>query len=294
VNDPGKGVGDVREIDQQTLIGSGYSIHIFEDSTETELLDKIESDSVPLGSFARPCSGYNPYEVGKGRAPEGGSHTPRTIAERPYHSTIKLGPEWKPELGGRDLGRYSLRWPGDRFIRYGDWLAAPRDPGNFRGQRLLVQEITGGDDRRIVAAYTDQEMYHSRDVIPVKVDDAPVDPLALLAVTNSRLMSWWHNLRSPKAKKALFPKLLVSDIKQMPISKSLLSPAPGDARVDRLVDLARRMVTLNAQTIRTPSEQAASERQKTTVDHAIDRLVYDLYGLTAAEIDLVELSFKRA
>ena len=131
-----------------------------------------------------------------------------------------------------------------------------------------------------------------REDRPVKVDSAPVNPLALLAVTNSRLMSWWHNLRSPKAKKALFPKLLVSDLRQMPIAKSLVSPAPGDARVDRLADSAQRMLALNALTIRTPPEQAADERHKTAADRTIDRLVYDLYGPTAAEIALVESSFK--
>ena len=39
---------------------------------------------------------------------------------------------------------------------------------------------------------------------------------------------------------------------------------------------------------RTPQEQTALERQIAATDTQIDRLVYDLYGLTGDEIKIVE------
>jgi hypothetical protein len=39
---------------------------------------------------------------------------------------------------------------------------------------------------------------------------------------------------------------------------------------------------------KTPQEKTALERQITVADTQIDRLVYDLYGLTKEEIDIVE------
>jgi hypothetical protein len=39
----------------------------------------------------------------------------------------------------------------------------------------------------------------------------------LLAVLNSALMGWYHNSVSPKAKKGLFPKILVNDVRNLPI-----------------------------------------------------------------------------
>jgi hypothetical protein len=39
---------------------------------------------------------------------------------------------------------------------------------------------------------------------------------------------------------------------------------------------------------RTPQEQTALERQIAAADTQIDRLVYELYGLTEEEIKLVE------
>ncbi len=39
---------------------------------------------------------------------------------------------------------------------------------------------------------------------------------------------------------------------------------------------------------KTPQEKTSLERQSTTADGQIDRLVYDLYGLTSEEIAIVE------
>ncbi|MCI0621405.1 MAG: N-6 DNA methylase [Acidobacteria bacterium] len=139
--------------DQSRFIKAGYIIRIFEKESDAKLMEKIVAVGVPLDSLARPCSGYNPYEVGKGERPGGGPHDKRTVEEKPYHSTKEKGKLWKQEIVGRDLGRYSLRITGKRWIKYGPWLAAPRDPGNFTGKRILVQEITGGKERRIIASY---------------------------------------------------------------------------------------------------------------------------------------------
>ena len=138
-----------------------------------------------MAEIAHPCSGYNPYEVGAGIAPEGGPHTEQTVRDKPYHAERQRGQQWKPEIVGRDLGRFHVHVTGQRWIKYGPWLAAPRDPDNFTGKRILVQEITGGKDKRIVAGYYDGELYHSRDVIPIKLIRQDPHPFYLLGVINS-------------------------------------------------------------------------------------------------------------
>src|SRR6266516_2778577 len=66
-----------------------------------------------------------------------------------------------------------------------------------------------------------------------------LDPL------NSWLITWRHHRRSPKAKKALFPKVLVSDLKHIPVPK--LSPTnPADkSRHDQTVRLVEQMLELH-------------------------------------------------
>ena len=59
---------------------------------------------------------------------------------------------------------------------------------------------------------------------------------------------------------------------------------------DRIVTLVEKMLYLHQQraALKTPHEQTALDRQISATDTQIDRLVYDLYGLTEEEIKLVE------
>ena len=290
VNDPSQGKGVRRELKQSSFISAGHIIHIFEDFTETELLTKIETHSKPLCSLARPCSGYNPYEVGKGEDPDGNPHSKETVIKKPYHANSRLGLDWKPEAIGRDLGRYELRWPINRYVKYGPWFAAPRDPCNFIGPRLLVQEITGGVNHRIISTYCDKELYHSRDIIPIKCDQTWPSPLFLLGIVNSWLITWWHHRRSPKAKKALFPKVLVSDLKRIPVPIVNTENSAHMELHNRMVALVDQMLELNKQlaSAKTDHDKTVIQRQIDATDRQIDLLVYELYGLTEDEIKIVE------
>ncbi len=51
--------------DQARFVRAGYFVGIFETASDAILLDKISKITIPLIKLARPCSGYNPYEVGK-------------------------------------------------------------------------------------------------------------------------------------------------------------------------------------------------------------------------------------
>jgi len=283
-----------RSYRQSDFTERDYSIGIFERAGDKAILDKIASASRPLDCFGRPCSGYNPYEVGKGERPGGGAHTKATVEEKPYHAESKLGRDWKPEIVGRDLGRYSLNVSGKRWIKYGPWLAAQRDPENFVGVRILVQEIVGGRERRIIATYCDEELYHSRDVIPIKVEGDARDAFFLLGIINSRLMTWYHHKRNPKAKKALFPKVLVSDLRKLPISAVNLESKAGKTAHDRIVHLVDRMLGLHKKLAKakTAHDKKVLQREIDATDGEIDRVVYELYGLTEQEIRIVEQSMR--
>jgi hypothetical protein len=276
--------------DQGRFIKAGHVIGIFETESDGDLLDKIARGAISLDKLARPCSGYNPYEVGKGERPGGGPHDKETIETKPYHSTRKEGKLWKPEIVGRDLGRYTVTISGNRWIKYGPWLAAPRDPENFTGNRILVQEITGGKAKRIIAGYYEGELYHSRDVIPVKCGGSSISPFCLLGIVNSRLITWYHHKRSPKSQKALFPKVLVSDIAKLPIRPIDFSDKSDKAKHDKIVTLVERMMDLHDRLAgaKAPDDKTKLQRQIDATDREIDRLVYNLYGLTEEEVGIVE------
>ena len=147
---------------------------------------------------------------------------------------------------------------------------------------VLVQEITGGSDKRIVATYCEDELYYSRDVIPIKPIDN-IAPLYLLGIINSWLITWYHQKRNPKSQKGLFPKVLVSDLKNLPI-------VFDHHAHDKLVALVEKMLALHQQlaAAKTPQDTTQLQRQIAATDKQIDQLVYALYGLTDEEIALVE------
>ncbi|MCI0558740.1 MAG: hypothetical protein MN733_09610, partial [Nitrososphaera sp.] len=157
-------------------------------------------------------------------------------------------------------------------------------------KRILVQEITGGKERRIIASYYEGELYHSRDVIPVKCDGSSASPLYLLGIVNSRLITWYHHRRNPKSQKALFPKVLVSDVEKLPIHSINFSDSADKAKHDQMVILVERMLDLHKRLAKAtnPADNERLQRQIDATDREIDRLVYGLYELTDEEISILE------
>jgi hypothetical protein len=65
---------------------------------------------------------------------------------------------------------------------------------------------------------------------------------------------------------------------------------PDNTRHDRMVELVERMLALNEQfaAAKTAHEKTTIQRQIDTTDAQIDKLVYELYGLSEDEIKIVE------
>ncbi len=75
-----------------------------------------------------------------------------------------------------------------------------------------------------------------------------------------------------------------------PIRPINFSDPTDEKRHDLMVSLVERMLALHQQlaAAKTPNEKTHLQRQIETTDREIDRLVYELYELTEAEIRLVE------
>ncbi len=64
---------------------------------------------------------------------------------------------------------------------------------------------------------------------------------------------------------------------------------PADkAQHNKLVSLVERMLELHKRSPRLPQEKESLQREIESTDGRIDRLVYELYGLTEEEIRIVE------
>jgi hypothetical protein len=88
--------------------------------------------------------------------------------------------------------------------------------------------------------------------------------------------------------KSSFPQVTLFSLSQVPIKEVNFSDPAEKADHDKMVSLVERMLSLHKQSARTPQEKEMLQREIESTDQAIDSLVYQLYGLTDAEINIVE------
>ena len=74
----------------------------------------------------------------------------------------------------------------------------------------------------------------------------------------------------------------------MPIRQIDFSDPNDKARHDKIVSLVERMLELHKQSPRMPQDKERVAREIESTDRAIDKLVYELYGLTEDEVKIVE------
>ncbi len=236
----------------------------------------------PLSDFGETIQGITPYDKYRGQ-------DPMLIKRRGYHYAHKHDDTCGKWLAGEDVSRYELGWSGE-WLSYGPWLGAPRDPSFFEGPRLLFREVPGRN-KRIQCTIAEGPAYHGHSITPFKPNlDNVIGIRYLLGLANSKLLSWYGGLMLPNFGKEVFPKLNPQDIKALPIRTIDFSDPADKARHERMVALVERMLALHKQAAgaRTDQEKTVAQRQIEVTDRQIDRLVYELYGLSEEEVAIVE------
>jgi hypothetical protein len=245
-----------------------------------QILTKIRGGHPRLAQVAAVTRGVHPYRTGGyGQSAFGpGAQTRQDVDARPYHSAAPQS-GYRPFIYGRDLKRFEIPRASD-FVRYGPWLAEPRDARFFEGERLYSRKILG--ERLIVTVETgdsvaDQQVYITK---PVAGD---IDAYALAGILGSRMMAFYIRRYFDEFNDA-FPQVKVGQLKDLPIAQ----PADPHTRntytairraVADLMDLRSKVGSAKVEGLRT-----GIERQIQTRENALDRLVCELYGLSDADI----------
>jgi len=116
-----------------------------------------------------------------------------------------------------------------------------------------------------------------------------IKPAYILGLLNSRLLNWYYQkIINPEQGEAL-AQVKRGHIAQLPIHAIDLSNPEDVRKHDKLVALVENMLELQKKyhEARMEIDKGLYERQIRIVDAQIDRLVYDLYGLTE-EVKVVE------
>lgn len=183
------------------------------------LRQRLFKNEIKINDLFEVSQGLIPYDKYRG-------HTEYQIKNRVYHSNKKDTKFHRPEIAGKDIFGFRPNFSGKRYIKYGDWLAAPREKKFFTNKRVLIREITNSSTGRLTVGYAEKEFYNTPSIINViprkEVDLDPEKALKTLTVLlSSSIYSDYHFNNNPKAKKGLFPKILVSDVRKLPVPKEL-------------------------------------------------------------------------
>ena len=147
----------------------------------------------------------------------------------------------------------------------------------------------------IVPAHWDALMggsqYQAKLLIEHLLTLGKYDIYYLLGLLNSKLLTFHaRSICPPKLND--YRRFNCNSLNALPIRKIFFSNAAEKRTHDKIVSLVERMLDMHKQLpeTRTPHEKEALQRRIDATDAQIDKLVYDLYGLTSEEIAMIESS----
>lgn len=246
------------------------------DNIERVILSKIEYGKKLISEIAEIYSGVKTYEVGKGKP----AQTEKIRKEKPYTSDNQIDKTWLPFYDGKHIGRYELLWRNNNWIKYGQWLAAPRNPENFEAEKILIRKITG---RTLIATYISETSYCNTLLFVLKLKDRSHSYKSLLAILNSLIMGWYFRKKFQISDDDTFPQIMIRDILKFPI------PAIDEKNNEILCDYIDTMLQLHKEKQQTslPGKLNQLEARIQYTDDKINQLVYTLYGLSREEIAII-------
>jgi predicted type IV restriction endonuclease len=269
------------QVERERWSSPGHRVVFSHAADSVGVVDKIVSTSGRIGATFDVRSGLQAYERGKGKPPQ-------TADDVKSHAFDRN--EWEDEnsikyLQGRDVDRYELDWSG-QWLQYGHWLAQPRKLEIFTRPRVLLREITSDFPYCLKAVHVAEPYLNNKSVLNVLHPDDSVEELkCLLGILNSQLMSLFYKQRAVKSARRIFPKVVIRNLREFPYPNT-------DAVVKRtkLIRLVDRMLALHQKLAATTisADKTLYQRQIVATDRQIDALVYELYGLTEEEIQIVE------
>ncbi len=194
-----------------------------------------------------------------------------------------------PALTGT-LQSYNLQHGEAGFVGYPPGVEASKPLPYFSKPRILLRQVLSRK-LRLQAVFTEETFLTNQSVqslIPSSAAESAPSLKVLLGVLNSRLLSWYFVNFNSVARRDDFPKIIIQQTRELPLPS--FEQKPAKSLHDQIVKHVETMLELHQKlaAAQTPQEKTGLERQIAVTDSQIDRLVYQLYGLTEPEIALVE------
>ena len=219
--------------------------------------------------------GFNYWTKGRGKKRSGLS-----IGKRVLYGGIRENKNDIPFIKGRNVHRYCNDLP-DHYLRhnYNVFLDDKIDTFRFSENFLTISPkiIYRQTANRIIATIDDNSHYLDKTVhlIVPKSNGNKIEVNYLLGLLNSELFNYLYKYISQETIGRAFAQVKTTYVKKLPI---MLIKSDIQSKI---VASVNQILT---------AKKANPQADTTTLEAEIDRLVYELYGLTEDEIAIVEES----
>ncbi|MBS7357284.1 MAG: N-6 DNA methylase [Bacteroidales bacterium] len=142
-----------------------------------------------------------------------------------------------------------------------------KDAMFYKGKRLLVRE-TGS---YLTIVYLEEDIFCNRSLYSTIIKDNSFNVQYVVGILNSRPIQYYYQQKF-KAETDLFPKIRIKQAKQLPI------PIASLQIQSTIAGLVEEIIKIK--------KNSLSSTEK--LEREIDKIVYELYGLTEEEIRVVE------
>ncbi len=278
-----RGTLEIDYFPKQDFLDGSRPIAIGGKNILSPLIERLLTNKQKLGDVAEITRGVHPYRAdGFGVSAFGeGYQTKRDLEERPYNSKIqKRG--YRPFIYGKDLHRFLEPTPKE-YIKYGPWLAEPRSPQFFEGERVYSRKILS--DRLLVTIETkntiaDQQVYITKS--------SKLDAHFLAGIMGSCLMAYFIRSYFDECTTA-FPQIKISQLRLLPLPEIDLSDESFKSKHNKMISLVRELLKMNKGIVSAKTDSVLNfySNKAISIEGQIDQLVFDLYELTSEEVKTV-------
>ncbi len=187
----------------------------------------------------------------------------------------------KKLLFGRDIDSYKINWNSNwvnyneiamksaEALRGGNGLRL-RNSSLFENKKILTRQTSDS----IIAAYDVDNFYYANTLHGAVIQDLSYDPLYLLGILNSKLITFYYRTITAEEGK-VFAQVKIELLKLLPIKKT--------KNQQKIIDIVNALIN-----------QIKIDENNTNDDNYIDQIdlmVYKLYELTYAEVLVVDPAF---
>jgi hypothetical protein len=174
---------------------AGEPISIALTPSRAKIAARISGRST-LGEHFVVTQGSKLYQVGKGIPPQ----NRETVDSKPFTSEYQK-PGFRPLLRGKHVVPFQIKWNEDLWVKYGNWLAEPRESAGFDEPAKILIRQTGDT---LIAAMDTSRFIAMDNLYTIRQRSGAYPLICLVAFLNSSVLRWYYqNVVNPEQGEAL-------------------------------------------------------------------------------------------